>query len=256
MSPDSASPLIASQPQYVLLAQALMKDITEDTYPVGSLLPTEHELCKQFGVSRHTVREAIRLLQERGLVTRKRGVGTSVKASKADARYVQSTAEISDLLQYVADTRLVTSETHDVIADATLAETLRCGAGQRWVCVSGFRYVGRDKLPIALTGIYINPAYGGIRNLVGTLKVPVYTLIEKQYGVSIVEVQQEIRAVNVNAADAKRLGVKPGSAALLVIRRYLGANDLVLEVALNLHPAERFSYSNSLRLHHRATQDA
>ena len=36
----------------------------------------------------------------------------------------------------------------------------------------------------------------------------------------------------------------------------LGANDHVLEIALNLHPAERFSYSNSLRLHVPTTKDA
>lgn len=256
MTLDAASPLVASQPQYVLLAQALMKDIAQGSYPVGSLLPTESDLCKQFGLSRHTVREAIRRLQERGLVTRKRGVGTAVKASKVEARYVHSAVEMSDLMQYVADTRLVTSATRDVIADATLAETLRCGVGQRWICVSGFRYAGRQKRPMALTQIYINPSYGGVGKLIGTLKVPVYTLIEKQYGVTIVEVKQEIRAVTVSAADAKRLGVKPGSAALLIARRYLGAGDRVVEIALNLHPAERFSYSNSLRLHVPAAKDA
>jgi len=256
MSTDASSRLIASQPQYVLMAQALMKDIAQGVYPVGSLLPTESDLCTQFGLSRHTVREAIRRLQERGLVTRKRGVGTAVKASKVEARYVQSAAEMSDLMQYVADTRLVTSATRDVIADHALAETLRCGIGQRWICVSGFRYVGKEKRPMAFTEIYINPTYGGVRKLIGTLKVPVYTLIEKQYGVTIVEVKQEIRAITVNPTEAKRLGVKPGSAALLITRRYLGANDHVLEIALNLHPGDRFSYSNSLRLHIPATKDA
>lgn len=256
MSTNTPSPLIVSQPQYVLLAQALMKDIAQGVYPVGSLLPTESDLCTQFSLSRHTVREAIRRLQERGLVTRKRGVGTTVKTSKIEARYVHSAVEMSDLMQYVADTQLVTSGTRDVISDDALAATLRCGVGQRWICVSGFRYANKEKRPMALTEIYINPSYGGVRKLIGTLKVPVYTMIEKQYGVTIVEVNQEIRALTVNSTDAKRLGVKPGSAALLIARRYLGANDHVVEIALNLHPADRFSYSNSLRLHAPATKDA
>ena len=256
MSAHLSSTLIASQPQYVLLAQALMKDIAQGVYPVGSLLPTEFDLCTQFSLSRHTVREAIRRLQERGLVTRKRGVGTAVKASKLDARYVHSAVQMSDLMRYAADTRLVTSATRDAIADPALAEMLRCSAGQRWIWVSGFRYAGREKRPMAITQIYINPSFGGVRKLIGTLKVPVYTLIEKQYGVTIVEVKQEIRALNVTAADAKRLGVKPGSAALLITRRYLGANDHVVEIALNLHPADRFSYSNSLRLQVPTAKDA
>ena len=109
---------------------------------------------------------------------------------------------------------------------------------------------------MALTEIYINAAYGGIRKLIGTMKVPVYTLLEKQYGVTIVEVAQEISATTIGAADAKRLSVKPGSAGLVVTRRYLGDNDHLVEVAVNLHPADRFSYSMSMRLQVPAGADA
>lgn len=240
--------VIASQPQYALVAQTLMEDIRRGHYPVGSLLPPELDLCTQFSVSRHTVREAIRRLQERGLVTRQRGIGTSVKANRVDPRYVQSTASISDLPRYVEDTRLVTTEASDVIADKALAELLKCPVGQRWVKVTGFRYAGKDKLPMALTHVYVNAAYAGVQKLIGTMKVPVYTLIERQYGETIVEVKQEISATSIKAEDARALKVRPGSAGLVVTRRYLGANDRLIEVAVNLHPADRFSYSMSLRL--------
>lgn len=256
MTDRSHSPLVASQPQYVLVAQRLIEDITSGRYPVGSLLPTEFDLCTQFGVSRHTVREAIRRLQERGLVTRQRGIGTTVKANRVENHYVQTTATIADLPRYVEDTLLVTTQAEDVIADEALAELLRCPAGQRWVKVMGFRCVGKDKLPMALTDIYINAAYGGIRKLIGTMKVPVYTLIEKQYGITIVEVQQEISATIIGAVDAKRLSVKPSSAGLIVTRRYLGDNDCTIEVAVNLHPADRFSYSMSMRQQVMAGADA
>lgn len=241
--------VVASQPQYALVAQALMDDIKRGHYAVGSLLPPEFDLCTQFGVSRHTVREAIRRLQERGLVTRQRGIGTTVRASRVEPRYVQSTTSIADLPRYVEDTRLVTTEAHDIIADKSLAELLKCPVGQRWVKVIGFRYAGKDKLPMALTHIYINAAYAGIQKLIGTMKVPVYTLIEKQYGETIVEIKQEISATSLKPDEARALKVKAGSAGLVVTRRYLGANDRIIEVAVNLHPADRFSYSMSLRLH-------
>lgn len=240
--------LLASQPQYVLVAQALIDDIERGRYPVGSLLPPELDLCTHFGVSRHTVREAIRRLQERGLVTRQRGVGTAVRAERVEPGYVQSVASIADLPQYVEDTRLVTHASEDVIADDSLAELLDCPVGQRWVHVTGYRYAGRDRLPIALTHIYINAAYGGIHKLIGTLKVPVYTLIERQYGEAVVEVKQEIRATLLGAGEARELKVRRGSAGLEIIRRYLGTNGRVLEVAINRHPAARFSYSMTLRL--------
>jgi DNA-binding GntR family transcriptional regulator len=243
-SPDVA----VSPPQYVLVAQALIDDIRRGRYPVGGLLPPEVDLSRQFGVSRHTMREAMRLLLERGLVTRQRGIGTQVKASQASPRYVQSTASIADLPQYVEETRLVTKKADDVICDEALAALLGCPPGQRWLHVRGSRYVGDGKDPIALTDIYINVAYAGIQSLIGVQKVPVYTLIEKQYGETIVEVRQQIGATVLGEVEARALNVEPGSAGLVITRRYLGSNDRVLEVAINLHPAERFSYSMSLRM--------
>ena len=250
------APVIASQPQYALVAQQLIEDITGGRYCVGSLLPGELELCTQFGVSRHTIREAIRRLQERGLVTRQRGIGTTVKSNRLENRYVQSATSIADLPRYVQETRLVTTQAADIIADGALAQLLRCPEGQRWVRVTGFRYAGKRKLPISLSEIYIVAAYGGIRKLIGTMKVPVYAMIEKQYGVSIVEVQQEIAATLVGAAEAKLLKVDAGSAGLVVTRRYFGDNGRPIEVAINLHPADRFSYSMSLRLQGPAGADA
>lgn len=244
-----ASPGVAvSPPQYVLVAQTLIDDIRRGRYAVGALLPPEVDLCQQFGVSRHTVREAMRLLLDRGLVSRQRGVGTQVRSNRADSRYVQSGASIADLPQYVEDTRLVTSAASEVIADDRLAALLGCAAGQRWTHVRGRRYAGDGKDPIALTDIYIAAPYAGIRKLIGVQKVPVYTLIEKQYGESVVEVRQRIGAVVIGDEDAGALAVEPGTAGLLITRHYVNARDRVLEVAVSLHPAERFSYSMSLRL--------
>lgn len=249
MTADMPAPLVASQPQYVLVAQALMRDITQGRYPVGSMLPTELELCTQFRVSRHTVREAIRKLQERGLIVRQRGVGTRVKSTRSESQYVQSTASIADLTQYVRDTRLVITKGREVIADSELSAKLHCNEGQRWIRVEGFRYAGKEKLPMALTQIYINPSYGGIQKLIGSMKVPVYRLIEDQFGERIVEVKQELRATTLSDSEARHLKVKAGSAGLLITRHYVGAKHQVLEVAVNLHPANRFAYVTSLRLH-------
>jgi DNA-binding GntR family transcriptional regulator len=239
--------IIATKPQYVLVAQTLIDDIRRGQYEVGALLPSEFVLCTQFGVSRHTVREAMRLLIERGLVTRQRGIGTTVTSREQRAHYTQSTASVGDLPQYVEETRLVTKEVKDVLALGELSELLACPAGQRWLYARGFRYVGRSKDPIALTHIYINAAYAGIKGLIRAPNVPVYTLIERQYGERVAEVKQRIDAKVISADEAKALKVASGSAGLVITRHYYAVSGRLLEVAVNLHPAERFSYSMSLR---------
>jgi DNA-binding GntR family transcriptional regulator len=59
--------------------QELRQAITSGTIQPGSQLPTEAELCEMLSVSRTVVREALRVLQDEGLVTRRHGVGTFVR---------------------------------------------------------------------------------------------------------------------------------------------------------------------------------
>lgn len=82
--------VLAAASRYALLAESIVEDIRKGRYAVGSMLPTEAVLCKQFGVSRHTVREALRKLGDMGLVSRHQGIGTRVKARQGSSRFVQS----------------------------------------------------------------------------------------------------------------------------------------------------------------------
>ena len=59
--------------------EELRQAILGGTFRPGSQLPTEAELCEMLGVSRTVVREALRVLEEEGLVARRHGVGTFVR---------------------------------------------------------------------------------------------------------------------------------------------------------------------------------
>src|SRR5262249_38483150 len=91
--------LLAPQPRYRQLAQTLINEIESGRYPVGDLLPTEFELCEQFGASRFTVREAIKQLVQLGLVARQPGVGTRVKIAQPASEYRQVMQRLADLQQ-------------------------------------------------------------------------------------------------------------------------------------------------------------
>src|SRR5262245_5276042 len=66
--------------RYLQVAEAIRLQI--DALGTNSLLPTEHQLAKRFGVSRVTVRGALGLLERSGLVSRQRGRGTIVNPPK------------------------------------------------------------------------------------------------------------------------------------------------------------------------------
>ena len=73
-------------PLYKQIVRALSDSIANGTYRPGDKLPTEAELIEQFGVSRITVRSAIKEMEDAGLVERARGKGTpDVKGIEAGA---------------------------------------------------------------------------------------------------------------------------------------------------------------------------
>jgi GntR family transcriptional regulator len=109
------------------------------------------------------------------------------------------------------------------------------------------RYAADGKPPIYWTDVYVHSAYAAVRSLIGKRTGPIYTWIEEMYGERVVEVVQTLRAATIPDAVAAGLEATPGSAALEIERVYKSAKHRVIEVAFNLHPAERFSYSISLR---------
>lgn len=69
-----------SRPLYLQAEEALNRLIQEGTYRVGDRLPPEPELAQRLGISRATLREALRAFEDKGLITRRRGLGTFINA--------------------------------------------------------------------------------------------------------------------------------------------------------------------------------
>jgi DNA-binding GntR family transcriptional regulator len=90
------------EPRYRQLANELIDSIRSGKLPVGEVMPGELELVETHGVSRHTVRESLRVLEELGLIGRYQGVGTVVKSRDSAPAYVQTVNSPAELLQYPA----------------------------------------------------------------------------------------------------------------------------------------------------------
>ena len=149
-SKNGSSRRPALRPRYQRVADDLTKRIGRGRYPVGGNLPTEMELCQHYGISRHTVREALRQLREAGLISRRRRVGTEVVARTPRPSYRQPTNTIGDLLQYAEQTQLSVLEAKEITCDAALAELLACREGTRWLRVNTLRAVPGDPRPVCM----------------------------------------------------------------------------------------------------------
>lgn len=240
------TPPLQQQPRYLQLAQTLIAEIEAGRFPVGALIPTEFELCAQFGASQFTVREAIKRLVQLGMVTRQAGVGTRVVGPRQQGGYVQVIEGLSDLHRFTSETRLELHGREVMEITGDLAGTLEAKPGEAWLVLDAVRRTEAG-VAIALSRIYIHPAFRGVTLADADDHTPIYTRIEQQFGERIVEVQQTIEGFAVDARSAERLGVKRGAPALRVTRKYNNRRGEVVEMAVSTHPADRYSYSQTFR---------
>jgi DNA-binding GntR family transcriptional regulator len=244
--PSRSRSVPAKPPRYQRVADELMHHIGTGKYAVGALLPTEMELCQQYGISRHTVREALRRLRDAGLVSSRRRVGTEVVARMPALNYRQPTNSIADLLQYAAETQLTVLRSKNVTIGAALAEQLEGDAGDIWLEVTSLRAAPGDAQPVCLTTTYVDAHLPDIETHIAQLTGPLSAMLERVYGVKIARIEQNIQAVALRAREAKLLRAEDGGPALRATRRYYDAVGTLLELSVAIHPGDRFSYVTSL----------
>jgi DNA-binding GntR family transcriptional regulator len=233
--------------RYVEVAQHLVGAIVSGQYPVGSVLPNELALCAQFGVSRFTVREALRRLVSEGLVTRRPRVGTVVIARHPHAPYHQSLESIDDLLQYSVGTRLEVIEQGEYTHRARARFALPIPPGQTWPVARAIRYLSGETRPVCVTRVYLNPGLKDLPSKLGRFPEPIYKMIEQIYGLQVGRVEQNVTAAALGREDAERLQVRKGFPALRIVRAYFATDGSLIEVSESLHPADRFSYAMTIR---------
>ncbi|MEZ0365491.1 GntR family transcriptional regulator [Mycobacterium sp. pUA109] len=233
--------------RYLQVARTLRKEIVDGVYPVGSQLPTEHELCQRFSVSRYTVREALRRLRDDNLVASRPRAGTLVVPRPTSDSYVQDVMSINDLLAFATGARFAIESSAMITVDDALAGRTGLASGESWLAVRGYRQGEGADFPLCWTEYYINRAFAGVGRLLQRHEGPIFPLIEDLFGQNIVEVHQEIAAVLIAPPLAAGLKVEPGTPALEVRRTYTTSDGEVAQVTINTHPASRFRHAMTMR---------
>lgn len=237
------------QARYLEIAEALTARVNEKTYPVGSLIPTELQLAEEFQASRQTVRAALRQLQELGLISRKKNVGTRVEANRARRSYSQSLDSLEDLVHLAETQGRRIQRIGEIVADRALARELGVPPGTRWLKVSSLRGPkDKNALPIVWTDVYVDDRYADLKRVVA--KHPrklISDLIESRYGRPIAVVEQEVRASLIPDELAEPLKTKAGGPALRITRRYRDMSGELVELSVSVHPADRYAFTMRLR---------
>jgi GntR family transcriptional regulator len=120
-------------PAYLRIVAAIADRVTSGAYPAGSRLPSGSELCREFGVSPMTVRRAITLLENQGLVYGERGRGTFVRSLDLGDSMFRLDSLTGEWLDESAEIRLLSASMPR--ADEKVAAMLGVAPGDRVIYV-------------------------------------------------------------------------------------------------------------------------
>lgn len=197
------------------VADALRQQITTGRYPNG-VLPGEHALGAEFDASRNAVREALRLLRAEGLITRKRGVGTTVVRPK----YGHGLDRLAGLAETLTGYGAVTNEVRvaERVSAPSPAVTERLGMAPG----SDVFYIERlrrlDGEPLSLDSTYLPFDIGAGLCVQDLADNDLFTLIEAVAGIPLGCAEVTVHAVTADPDTAALLEI-PAGAAIFAIDR-------------------------------------
>lgn len=234
---DRSSPV----PLYFQIARHLQDDIDSGALPSGSRLDNEVELAEKLRVSRPTVRQAIRVLVDQGLLVRRRGVGTIV-VPRVVRRPIALTSLFDDLAGSNRRPTTQVLSVQDKAPPPEVAERLLLGDGALVVVVDRIRYA--DGEAVALMRNYLPK---------GLVPVEADRLTEnglyeilRSNGISPRVAEQSIGARQASAREARLLHIAVRAAVLTMTRIAYDDAGRAIEYGAHIYPGSRYSFQMSL----------
>lgn len=230
------------------MAAELREGILRGDYRDLKQFPTESVLCARYGVSRYTVREALRSLQLEGLIERTRGSGTTIQPTTARSGSLYQLSTIAEILQYARDTKFTFTALGTAALPKAIAAHVGVPSNERWFRFRGLRTRPGQPEPIALTDAYIRPDFGAVVDRIKPNGAAIFRQLERLARVKVTHVTQDIKAVAASTPVATELKIPRRSPCLHILRCYVGTGDKLLEISSSYHPGERFVYSMHIDL--------
>lgn len=234
------------QPMYAALADVLTQEIREGKYKPSSAIPTEKELSELYGVSRQTVRQALRHVKDRGLISSHAGIGTIVR-DLADQKTFSSVNSIEQLLEFVGTTEMHAVSLQQVKVGEPAAKMFECPVGTLLSEVGFIRKTPGSDQPMSYVLIYVQPKFAAAQITPKISSAPIYKNIEALFGVRVHEVRQDISATVLDQSLARILEGKVGDPALAIKRFYYDANGGLVQMSISYYPADRYTQSTRFR---------
>lgn len=233
----------ASIPLYHQIREILVSRISAGEWESGDLIPTEVKLMEEFDVSRTTIRQAISIMVQEGLLEKRQGRGTTVKSLKLTGSLGRLTGFAEEIMErgYVPKSRLLKAEYRkDLFVEK---KKLNIDDDDEILSIYRLRFI--DDEPIAIEKTSWPKEIGEIL-LQHDLNGAKYYQILEENKIYLKNANETITAINATSYEAELLGVSSGTALLQMQRLSYGVNDEPIEYTVTKFRSDLYQYKVDL----------
>ncbi len=233
-------------PLYHQIQHLLRHRINNGQYRPGTQIPSEHELAAELGVSRVTLREALRELVRESLLIKIQGKGTFVSSNPpkrlAPVRY---TGFLEELQERVRKLRVADVEIGQVPATPDIRKALQLAdATSEVTIIRRLRLV--DDQPFSFTQNYLPTEIGMRIRQKDLYSMPLLKILQEDLKIPIVKARETIEAAPADPDAARRLGVPVLYPVLHMTRVMYTTGDRPFELVDIFYRADKYHYSVNL----------
>ncbi|MEN9753124.1 MAG: hypothetical protein RL670_815 [Actinomycetota bacterium] len=237
MDLDRSGPI----PLYYQIAQKVEKAILDGHLAAGSRLENEVALADRLGLSRPTVRRAIQDLVDKGLLVRRRGIGTQVVHGQV-TRGVELTSLYEDLAQSGQKPKTKVLDYRHIKADAKIAEKLNVSAGSPVLYLKRLRY--SDNVPVSIMENWLPEEFTDITEA-DLNEHGLYQMLRAR-GVNIRVAKQRIGARRAAAVECDVLEIDKNAALLTMDRTAYDNSGRAVEFGHHCYRPDLYSFEVTL----------
>lgn len=232
-------------PLYYQVELRLREAIESGAYRPGDRLPTEKVLQETFGVSRVTVRTALRRLEEEGMISTQRGRGTFVTIQGDEGHRIERhTARLhsfeEDIMRQGGEPRIEVHALERIPAPQRIGALLDIGEGTEVTRIRRVGWVG--DAPLWVESRYVHPTVDAALSKSDASEVSITEVLETETGQRIDSSRLRITAASATKDQANSLHIMPGD-PVLINEFVVYADRRPIEAARAVFRADRYAFS-------------
>jgi phosphonate metabolism transcriptional regulator PhnF len=199
---------------YRQLSAILMEQIENGVFASSSQLPTEMEMSRKYKLNRHTVRRALEVMEDEGLVYRIKGKGTFVADRKIPYRISTKTQFTTSILAVGLHPEARLLNAYEIAAGEELAEHLTLPPEAKITVLEILRLA--DQLPVCFTTSYLSAArFPGLQSFL-TGSFSLYQTLREGFGVEARRASSTFEVAMPEGFDQEALQLSPKIPILIV----------------------------------------